>query len=85
MLEYLSFLLQCTTVIILGATTHYIYSLVKMAESIINELLLELLHDPLKSELKQQMLINSVLTGNSKQYLGKAHNEEQVTSKVLKK
>ena len=33
---------------------------------------------PPKSDVKLQKLIECVLTGNSKQYLGKAYTEEQV-------
>ena len=53
-----------------------------MAESIINELLPEVSHDPLESEMKQQKLIECILTGNSKQYPGKAHTEEQVNKLI---
>ena len=41
-----------------------------MANEIINDLVLqEVLHDPPKSEVKRQKLIECVLTGNIKQYL----------------
>ena len=80
MIEYFSLILQCTTFIILGATAYYIYSLMKMAEENIYDVILEVSHDPPKSEMKRQKLIECVLTGNSKQYLGKAHTEEQVNS-----
>ena len=53
---------------------YYLYSLIKTAEEIINELIKELRYDPPKSHVK---LIECVLTGNSKQYLGKAYIEEQ--------
>ena len=79
MLEYLSFILQCKTVILLGATSYYIYSFIKMAELIINELLLEVSHDPPESDVKRQKLIECVLTGNSKLYLGKDYTKEQVS------
>ena len=36
------------------------------------------LQDPPKSEVKRQKLIECVLTGNSKQYLGKVYTEVQV-------
>ena len=52
MIEYLSFFLQCATVKILGATTHYIYSLLKMADASINDLLPEVPYDPPKSDVK---------------------------------
>ena len=78
MIEYLSFILQCPTVILLGTTTYYLYSLLKMAEEIINELLPEVSYDTPELDKKQQKLIECVLTGNSKQYLGKAYTREQV-------
>ena len=49
-----------------------------MANGIINNLLPEVPCDPPKSELKRQKLIECVLTGKGKQYLGKAYTEEQV-------
>ena len=78
MIEYFSLILQCTTTITLWANAYYIYPLIKMANEIINELLPEVSHDQPKSEVKRQKLIECVLTGNSKQYLGKAYTEEQV-------
>ena len=50
----------------------------KMANEIIDDLLLEVSHDSPESEVKRQKLIECVLTGNSKQYLGKVHTEEQI-------
>ena len=79
MVEYLSFLLQCTTTIILGATTYYLYSLIKMANKSIDDFVLpEVSCNPPRSEVKQQKLIECILTRNSKQYLGKAHTEEPI-------
>ena len=49
-----------------------------MAESLINELLLGVSHDPPESDLKRQKLIKCVVTGKSKQYLGKDYTKEQV-------
>ena len=49
-----------------------------MAYEIINDLLPEVSHNPPKSEVKRQKLTDCVLTGNSKQYLGKAYIEEQI-------
>ena len=49
-----------------------------MANEIINDLLPEVSHNPPKSEVKRQKLITCALTGNSKQYLGKAYTKEQV-------
>ena len=79
MIEYFGFILQCTTAIMLGATAYYLYSFIKMVEASINDLLMEVPYDPPKSDVKQQKLIKCVLTGNSKQYLGKAYTEEQVS------
>ena len=78
MIEYLSFILQFTISIILWAAAYYIYSLIKIANEIINHLLPEASHNPLKSKVKWQKLIKCVLTGNSKQYLRIAYTEEQV-------
>ena len=78
MIEYLSFFLECTTTTVLGAAAYYLYSLIKMAEEIINELLPEVSHNPSKAEVEWHTLIRGVLSGNSKQYLGKAYTKEQV-------
>ena len=78
MREYFSLILQCTTAIKLAATTYYIYSIIKMTKEIINDSLPEISHDPPKSEVKRQKLIECVLIGNSKQYLRKAYTKEQV-------
>ena len=78
MIEYLSFILQCTTAIILGTTTYYLYSVIRMVEVSISELLLEVSYDPPKSDMKWRKVIECVLTGNSKQCLGKAYTKEQV-------
>ena len=48
-----------------------------MANEIINDLQ-KVSYEPPKSEVKGQKLIECALTGNSKQYLGKAYTEEQV-------
>ena len=51
-----------------------------MANEIIDDLLPNVthVHDPPKSEVKQQKLIECVLTGSSKQYLGKVYNQDQI-------
>ena len=49
-----------------------------MVEVIIIDLLPEVSHDPLKSDVKRQKHIECVLTRNSKQYLGKAYTEKRV-------
>ena len=78
MIEYLSFLLLCTLGALLGAAACYLYfqtkTLLKVAEVSINDLLLEVSYDP--PNVKQQNLIECVLTGNSKQYLSTAYTEE---------
>ena len=63
---------------ILWATAYYIYALIKMANEIIIDLLPEVSHDSPKLDVKGQRLIECVLTGNSKQYLGKDYTKEQV-------
>ena len=82
MIEYSSFLLQCTSVSSFGVTTCYLYfqmkTLLKMAEASINNLLPGVPYNPPKSEMKRQKLIECVLSGNRKQYLVKAYTIEQV-------
>ena len=85
MTEYFSPFLQCTTAIILGATAYYIYSLIKMANEIINELLPEVSHDPLKSDVKRQKLTECVLTGNSIKFCEKLIRKNKVKNLMLKK
>ena len=74
MIKYVRFLLQCTSVTLLGATACYLYFLLKMVEASISDLLSEVSYKPLNT--KGQKLIKCVLTGNSKQYLGKAYTKE---------
>ena len=54
-IEYLSFLLQCVTVTLLGASAYYLYSLLRMVEASINELFTE----PPELDVKRQKLIRS--------------------------
>ena len=49
-----------------------------MANEIITDFHPEVSYDPPKSEVKRQKLIECFLTGNRKQYLGKAYAEEQI-------
>ena len=42
-------------------------------------------YDVPQSEAKRQKLLECILTGNSKVYLGKVHTEEQITNLVMKK
>ena len=78
MIEYFNFFLQCTLVALLGTTVYYIYSLLKIAEASLNALILEVPYDPLESDIKPQKLVECVLTGNSKQYLGETYTDKQV-------
>ena len=50
----------------------------KIAEASINDLLPEVSYEPPELDIKGQKLMECVLTGNNKQYLGKAYTEEQV-------
>ena len=77
MLEYLNFCLLCA----LLALIFYLYirikkyfPLLKMAEELIGNLGYE---SP-QSDTKRQKLLECVLTGNSKLYLGKVYTEEQL-------
>ena len=81
MTEYLSFLLQRTSLALLRATTCYLYfqmkTFLKMADSSINDLLLLVPYETPQSDMRRQELVECVLTRNSKQYLGKAYTEKQ--------
>ena len=77
MLEYLNFCLIFT----LFASISYLYSqvkrylpLLKMAEELIGTLG----YDPPQSDTKCQKLLECILTGNSKLYLGKVYTEEKI-------
>ena len=77
MLEYLNFFLLCT----LFTLILYLYSqvkrylpLLKMAEEPIGNLG----YETLQSDTKHQKLLECVLTGNSKLYLGKVYTEEKI-------
>ena len=77
MLEYLNFCLLCA----LFALIFYLYirikrylPILKMAEELIGSLF----YDPPQSNTKRQKLLECVLTGNSKVYLGKVYTEEQL-------
>ena len=77
MLEYLNFCLLCT----LFALTFYLYirikkyfPILKMAEELIGNLG----YETPQSDTKRQKLLECVLTGNSKLYLGKVYTEEQL-------
>ena len=77
MLEYLNFCLLC----VLFALNFYLYSrvkryllILKMAEELIGNLG----YETPKLDTKCQKLLECVLTGNSKLYLGKVYTEEQL-------
>ena len=77
MLQYLNFFLICTLLALifhLYAWVKRYINLFKMAE----ENLIFSCYDALQSESKRQKLLECVLTGNSKMYLGKAYTEEQL-------
>ena len=78
MLEYLSFFLLCT----IFALIFYLYirikkyfPILKMAEELIGNLG----YETPQSDTKRQKLLECVLTGNSKLYLGKVYTKEQLT------
>ena len=73
MLEYLNFCLLCT----LFALILYLYIRVKRYLSILK--MAEEIFSSLQSDTKCKKLLECVLTGNSKLYLGKAYTEEQLT------
>ena len=77
MLEYLNFFLLCT----LFALIFYLHSrakrylpILKMAEDLISNLG----YETPQSDTKHQKLLECVLTGNSKLYLGKVYTEDQL-------
>ena len=75
MIEYINFII----LIILMSSLIYLYKKVfvyyKMAEEIINSYIIA---DPQQHDNKKQKLLEFVMTGNSKLYLGKIYNEEQI-------
>ena len=77
MLEYLNFCLLCA----IFASILYLYSqvkrylrILKMAEQLIGNLG----YETLQSDTKRQKLLECVLTGNSKLYLGMVYTEEKL-------
>ena len=77
MLEYLNFSLLCA----LFAFIFYLYIRIKRYLPILEmaeELIGNLGYDPPQSNTKRQKLLECVLTGNSKLYLGKVYTEEQL-------
>ena len=77
MLEYLNFFLLCT----IFALIFYLYSQVKRYLPILKmaeELISNLGYETQQSDTKHQKLLECILTGNSKLYLGKVYTEEQL-------
>ena len=77
MLEYLNFCLLCA----IFASIFYLYSRVKRYLPILKmaeELIRNLCYETLQSDTKYQKLLECILTGNSKLYLGKVYTEEQL-------
>ena len=91
MLEYLNFCLLC----VLFALIFYQYTqvkrylpLLKMAEELISNLGYETPQSPhseASSDRKRQKLLECILTGNSKLYLGKIYTEYQLANLTKKK
>ena len=77
MLEYLNFCLLCsifTSILYLYIRIKKYFPLLKMAEELIGNLG----YETPQSDTKHQKLLECVLTGNSKLYLGKVYTEEQL-------
>ena len=72
MLEYLNFCLLCA----IFASILYLYSRVKRYLPLL-KVAEEIFSDP-QSNTKRQKLLECVLTGNSKLYLGKVYTEDQL-------
>ena len=77
MLEYLNFLLLCTifvSILYLYTRIKMYFPMLKMAEELIGNLG----YGAPQSDTKRQKLLECVLTGNSKLFLGKVYTEEQL-------
>ena len=77
MLEYLNFCLLCalfTLILYLYIQTKKYFPILKMAEELIGNLG----YGTPQSDTKHQKLLECVLTGNSKLYLGKVYTEEKI-------
>ena len=77
MLEYLNFFLVCTifaSILYLHIQIKKHFPILKMAEELIGNLG----YGAPQSDAKHQKLLECVLTGNSKLYLGKVYTEEQL-------
>ena len=77
MLEYLNFSVLCAifvSILYLYIRTKKYFPILKMAEELIGNLG----YETPQSDTKRQKLLECVLTGNSKLYLGKVYTEEQL-------
>ena len=77
MLEYLNFLILCAifaSILYLYIRIKKYFPILKMAEELIGNLG----YETPQSDTKRQKLLECVLTGNSKLYLGKVYTEEQL-------
>ena len=77
MLEYLNFFLLCTIfalILYLYIRIKKYFPILKMAEELIGNLG----YETPQSDTKRQKLLECVLTGNSKLYLGKVYTEEEI-------
>ena len=77
MLEYLNFFFLCAIFVLifyLYIRIEKYFPILKMAE----ELISNLGYETQQSDTKCQKLLECVLTGNSKLYLGKVYTEEQL-------
>ena len=77
MLEYLNFFLLCTifaSILYLYVRIKKYFLILKMTEELIGNLG----YGALQSDTKHQKLLECILTGNSKLYLGKVYTEDQL-------
>ena len=78
MLEYLNFYLLCAIfalILYLYIRIKKYFPILKMAEELIGNLG----YETPQADTKHQKLLECILTGNSKLYLGKVYTEEQLT------
>ena len=85
MIEYLNFFLLCTlliSILYLYVRVKKYLTLLKMADETIENLISGVSYENpqslRQSDSKKQKLLECVLTGNSKMYLGKTYTEEQI-------
>ena len=81
MIEYLNFFLVCTlliSILYLYVRVKKYLTLLKMADETIENLISGVSYEAPQSDSKKQKLLECVLTGNSKIFLGKTYTEEQI-------